>query len=158
MIQLSDHFTLKEFEASEVAARLSIVNTMPPVWWPSAIKLCQEVLEPVRTQFGPIRINSGYRCKELNTKIGGAWGSQHQFGQAADIIPLAKGVTPRDLLKWIVKNVPFDQAIDEFGGAWCHVSYAPILRGEVLAATALPGRKRATYIKLTSSEIDALGL
>ena len=33
----------------------------------------------------PIRITSGYRCKEHNEKVGGATNSLHLTGQAADI-------------------------------------------------------------------------
>ena len=33
----------------------------------------------------PIYINSGYRCKEENHKVGGAPGSYHLLGMAADI-------------------------------------------------------------------------
>lgn len=157
-MQLSQHFSLAEFTASEMAARSGIDNTMPEAWIPAAIALCENVLEPARQALGPIRINSGYRCKALNSKIGGAWGSQHQFGQAADIIPLAAGLTPRDLLKWIYQNCPFDQLIDEFGGIWCHVSYAPKLRREVLEAVSVPGKKRAAYNVLGPEQIAALGL
>jgi hypothetical protein len=157
-LNLSESFTYAEFCASEVAARAGIDNRMPDEVMSSAIALCENVLEPARAALGPIRINSGYRCKALNTKIGGAWGSQHQFGQAADIIPLAAGVSTWDLLRWIYKNCPFDQLIDEFSGSWVHVSYAPVLRRVVLVAAALPGKKRAVYREIGPEQIEALGL
>ena len=51
--------------------------------------LCQEVLEPLRKLWGvPIRVNSGYRSPEVNKAIGGAKGSQHMSGEAADIVPV----------------------------------------------------------------------
>ena len=50
-----------------------------------------ELLESVRTHFGaPIKINSGYRSPEHNAKVGGAKGSYHVKGMAADIV--VKGV------------------------------------------------------------------
>ena len=45
-----------------------------------------EKLQLLRTKWGkPIKINSGYRCKEHNDKIGGATDSQHVHGLASDI-------------------------------------------------------------------------
>lgn len=44
-------------------------------------------LQVLRDEIGqPIRINSGYRSPEHNKKVGGAVGSQHVFGNAADIV------------------------------------------------------------------------
>lgn len=156
-MNFSAHFSRLEFEASEIAVRAGIDNTIPDAWIPRAVALCENVLEPARMALGPIRINSGYRCKALNTKVGGAWKSQHQFGQAADIIPLGPGVKLGDLFRWIHANCPFDQMIWEFG-SWVHVSYAPQLRREVLEAISIPGKKRAIYNALDPERIAALGL
>lgn len=45
-----------------------------------------DLLEDVRHHFGdkPIRISSGSRCPEHNKKVGGASGSYHKTGGAAD--------------------------------------------------------------------------
>ena len=108
-MNLSQHFTLAEFCASEVAARRGLDNTIPPEFIPNAVALCENVLEPARAVLGPIRINSGYRSsKKVNSAVGGAWGSQHTLGQAADIIPLALNVRMFDLFEYIYKNLPFD--------------------------------------------------
>ena len=154
-MNLSAHFTVEEFTASEMAARNGIDNSLPAAWHPSAISLCERVLEPARAALGPLRINSGYRCAALNTLIGGAWGSQHQFGQAADIIPLAPGVTLFQLFERIVKSVTFDQVIWEFG-AWVHVSYSTVPRGGILVASRMPGKKRAAYREITSDQLSTL--
>ena len=157
-MNLSQHFTLAEFCASEVAARRGLDNTIPPEFIPNAVALCENVLEPARAVLGPIRINSGYRSKKVNSAVGGAWGSQHTLGQAADIIPLALNVRMFDLFEYIYKNLPFDQLIWEFSGSWVHVSFAPVLRHTVLVASAVPGKPRAAYVEVGPEQIAALGL
>lgn len=47
--------------------------------------LCKNYLQPLRTAFGPIFINSGYRNKEQNSVAGGAPNSYHLYGLAADV-------------------------------------------------------------------------
>ena len=85
-IQLSEHFTLKEFENSAVAQAHGIDNTVPVQYIPTLQQLCHTVLEPLREFAGvPIIISSGYRCNELNVKVGGVYASQHTLGEAADI-------------------------------------------------------------------------
>ncbi len=42
-------------------------------------------LEELRSQTGPLKINSGYRCVKQNTKEGGAKSSEHVAGKAADV-------------------------------------------------------------------------
>ena len=157
-MNLSQHFTLAEFCASEVAARRSLDNTIPPELIPNAVALCENVLEPARAVLGPIRVNSGYRSKKVNSAVGGAWGSQHTLGQAADIIPLAANVRMFDLFEYIYKNLPFDQLIWEFSGAWVHVSYTSTPRRNVLVASALPGKQRAVYAEVGPEQIAALNL
>jgi uncharacterized protein YcbK (DUF882 family) len=52
-----------------------------------------DLLESVREHYGkPVHINSGYRCPKHNKSVGGAIGSHHTNGTAADIWML--GVSP----------------------------------------------------------------
>lgn len=37
-------------------------------------------------------VTSGYRCEKLNKAVGGAKGSQHRLGQAADIRSVSDNV------------------------------------------------------------------
>ncbi len=80
------YFTIKELTRSATAQHLGIDNTPPA----SAVKalhaLVENVLDPLRQAWGgPIMVNSGYRCPELNKLVGGTPYSQHQRGEAADI-------------------------------------------------------------------------
>jgi len=78
-MQLSDHFTLAEFESADGAP-------MPAEVADNVRRLVVEALEPLRAEFGkPITIISGWRSQEHNEAVGGAPGSQHLSGKAADI-------------------------------------------------------------------------
>ncbi|MPM84008.1 hypothetical protein SDC9_131078 [bioreactor metagenome] len=56
-------------------------------------------LQKIRDHFGkPVRITSGYRTVAYNAKIGGATGSYHTKGQAADSV--ISGVKPDDIAKY----------------------------------------------------------
>lgn len=126
-MNLSPHFTLTEMTRSDVAIRKGIANVPPAVAIERLKALCEIVLEPVRAQFGPIRVNSGYRSAELNAAIGGARTSQHMQGEAADIE--CDAADNHALAKWIADNCPFDQVIlecytpGEPRSGWVHVSH-----------------------------------
>ena len=51
-------------------------------------------LERIRKYYGgqPITINSGYRCPDHNKAVGGASGSRHTYGDAADFV--VSGIDP----------------------------------------------------------------
>lgn len=56
-------------------------------------------LQKIRDHFGkPVTINSGYRCDAHNKAVGGASGSLHTKGQAADIS--VKDVKPAEVAKY----------------------------------------------------------
>ena len=58
-----------------------------------------EYLQKIRNHFGKaVSISSGYRCATHNKNIGGATGSRHTKGQAADIY--ISGVTPAEIAKY----------------------------------------------------------
>lgn len=87
--------------------------------------LCVEVLQPLRDFLGkPVVVSSGYRCRELNEKVGGVSNSQHLTGEAADI-----RVKDRheliEIMRFIMDETVFDQLIREKSatGEWVHVSY-----------------------------------
>lgn len=85
-----------------------------------------ECLDNIREQYGkPLYISSGYRCDELNRKVGGVKTSQHTKGQAVDI-NLGSVEMNRDFFNWCcanIKNLPIDQLIDESHYSWVHLSF-----------------------------------
>lgn len=117
---LTEHFELAEFCRSEAAARLGRQLEPPGAVIANLKRLCVTVLEPLRVALGrPIVITSGFRPDWLNSLIGGAPGSAHLTGRAADI--RAIGMTPVTLARFIERQgLPADKVILEFG-EWVHV-------------------------------------
>ncbi len=136
VLMLSRNFSLQEFIHSQTASNLGIDNTPDEIQVDSLQSLCMNVLQEARDVCGPIFISSGFRCEELNTRMGGSKTSQHMKGEAADLGSKDNAF----LFKHIKKNLLFDQLIWEFGDKdqpqWVHVSYNPYgkNRKEVLKA------------------------
>lgn len=125
-IHLSEHFILYEFTRSGCAIEHDLSN-MPDTAQQSNLQaLCRNILEPLRRQFGPIIITSGFRSREVNRLVGGAPSSQHLRGEAADILVTGTEDANRKYA-FILRNLDFDQLILEPIGAerprWIHVSY-----------------------------------
>lgn len=117
------YFTLKELCNSGVARVRRIDNTPNEEQVENLTALVDNVLDPLRERFGkPIRVNSGYRCPDLNKAVKGSSTSQHMSGQAADI-DTGDRQQNKLLFDYIQKNLPYDQLIDESNFAWVHVSF-----------------------------------
>ena len=121
MEQITKNFTLEEFTQSETAERMGIKNVPGNREKLAIVNLCAKLLQPLRDIYGkPIRINSGYRCAELNKAVGGVPNSMHQNGEASDLSIDGKA---RELLELIEENhLPFDQAILYRKQNFLHVS------------------------------------
>ena len=118
------YFTVKELVRSDTARRLGIDNTPPASAVEALHALVDNVLDPLRQAWGgPIHVNSGYRCPELNQIVGGTPGSQHQRGEAADITVGSRSANRRLLALIKRLDLPVDQCIDEKGCRWIHVSH-----------------------------------
>lgn len=117
---LSKNFDWKEFEKSDTASRLHIVNVINDWEVRDNIKaLVEDVLQPLRDAWGgPLFIKSGYRSKELNEAVGGVKTSQHCKGQAADV-----GVTDPYALAKLIKRMRLD--VDQYivYPDFVHISY-----------------------------------
>lgn len=125
MVKLSKNFDSNEFTYS-VTAQANRINNAPSIEVINNLKaLCENVLQPLRDYLNsPVKITSGYRCKELNTKVGGKSNSQHLTGNAADFITPYKNL--KDVFNYIKNNLVYDQLLYEYnskGDIWVHVSY-----------------------------------
>jgi len=125
---ISKHISDREGVYSTTATRKGIDNTPNDDQLSSMRSIAEEVFEPLRAYVGgPIKINSFFRCPELNTAIGGSNKSQHCKGQAIDIDDTFGRVTNDEMYHWIKEYLEFDQMIWEFGDDdnpdWVHVSY-----------------------------------
>ena len=129
-MKLTEHFTLEELIASSTAKAKGIDNTPNEEEQAHLLQLCQQILEPIRKIYGqPIKVTSAFRCKKLNTAVGGAKTSQHLTGCAADI--KATKTTNAVLfhcIKQLIeqKKIFVGQLIWEYGTKnepnWVHVS------------------------------------
>ena len=124
---LTKNFGYQEMIKSSTADRLGISNDATREHVINLVNLCNFILQPVREEFGVIRINSGYRSPALNKAVGGSKTSQHCFGEAADFEQL--GTPNGEVSTWISKELEFDQLILEFydgvdpNSGWIHCSY-----------------------------------
>jgi len=123
---ISKHITLLEATKSDTATKFGIKN-MPTEEHLKAMKLVAErCFEPLREWYGkPIKVNSFYRSKELNTALKGSLTSQHCKGEAIDLDAGSKEENKK-LFDWCKDHLVFDQLINEYNFSWVHISYSPI--------------------------------
>lgn len=118
-MNVSKHFSLNELTRSATADDRNIDNTPDEEEIANLARLCDEILEPLREELGPIQVTSAYRCIALNRAIGSKDTSHHIDGRAADI--KVAGMSPLDVCRAIVElNLPAQQIIRE--STWTHVS------------------------------------
>lgn len=88
-VQLTRNFTSMEFDChGEGCCEQTVINEELP-----------KLLQKIRDHFDkPITITSGYRCPIHNSRVGGAVGSRHSKGDAADIV--VKDTSPREVAKY----------------------------------------------------------
>ena len=131
----SVEFDEKIYTKSNTAIRLGIDNEVKrnSNEWKALFNLHDEIVLPIYNGLvngfnkRNLFISSGYRCPELNAKIGGAKTSQHTKGEAVDLEVI--GFNNYDLFQWIKKYLDYDQLISEYykegvmNSGWIHVSY-----------------------------------
>lgn len=133
------YFTIKELTRSMTAERLGINNCPTKEIETNMTELVDCLLDSLRELWGgALIVTSGYRCKALNTAVGGVVNSHHLRGMAADLVPI--GGIPADCRRLInvltASSLKWTQAILERncrGSTWVHVAYDRVsLRKEVL--------------------------
>ena len=149
-MQITKNFSLQELVYSPTAIHAGIDqedfldnNAVARI---TALTL--NILQPIRYQFGPTKINSCFRSKPLNDLLNGAsTKSQHCcFGEhthaAADVEIISEKVSNLELAEWIRDNLEFAQLILENykpnriskitgkkegpNSGWVHVSYSSV--------------------------------
>jgi zinc D-Ala-D-Ala carboxypeptidase len=123
--KISKHISFKEATHSDYATKYGIKNKPTAEHIKNMELVAEKVFEPLREWVeNPIKVNSFYRCEELNTGLRGSAVSSHLTGNAIDITSLG-GKTNLEMFHYIKDNLDFDQLIWEFGHEpkWLHVSY-----------------------------------
>lgn len=128
MKKISQHISYKEATRSVTAMRLGIDNTPNEYQLQNMELIAEKIFEPLRQKVGgPIKINSFFRCEDLNKAIGGSSRSQHCQGRAIDLDDTYGFMTNAEMYNYIKEKLDFDQIIWEFGTDenpdWVHVSY-----------------------------------
>lgn len=123
-MKLSSHFSLEEMTLSQEASRAGVDNSAPP-WAVERLRRTCMGLEAARIVLGcaPIVISSGYRCVDLNRRLGSKDTSQHVTGEAVDFV--CPGFGGPTVVAYALREsgVDYDQLILEFG-RWVHISFS----------------------------------
>jgi len=128
-MKITENFTIDELCYSATAEKLGIENEPNDQQIEALKELTVNILQPIRDFFGyPLKINSGFRCSELNKAVKGAPTSYHLATRgiaAADIdsnhVPLAV------IFNYIKNNLDFQELIwekgDKYNPDWVHVAF-----------------------------------
>ena len=126
MEAISKHITYDEATLSPTSLRFGIKNYPTSEQLLAMKTVANNCFEPLRKWYGkPIKINSFFRCDELNKKVGGAKNSQHTKGEAIDMSGGSKEENKK-IHDWCKANLKFDQLIWEYDGAWIHISFRAV--------------------------------
>ena len=156
MVKISKHISYKEATRSAKALRLGIDNVPNQYELQNMEMVAKHVFEPLREAVdAPIKINSFFRCEELNKAIGGSTKSQHCQGRAIDIDDVYGNVSNAFMYYYIKDNLDFDQLIWEFGTDhnpdWVHVSYVDADSNRKRCLKAIRENGKTKYIDITNS-------
>ena len=143
--KLSKYFSLDEMLKSETADRFAIHNVPEKRIVHNMMRLCATV-DRLRMMLGyPIYVTSGYRCAELNRRVGGQPTSQHMSGLAMDFVCYKMEVN--ELYDYIRKHViclGIDQLINE--ERWIHLSIPFINREPRMMAGHIGSLKKVINV------------
>ena len=132
--KLSPHFTFGELTNTSHSSLLQANRQEAMRLIKSGEALCKNLLEPIRAQFGPVIIHSGFRGPSLNDAVGGSKKSQHMLFEAADFHCV--NATLQDVFDWVRKKsgLHYGQLILEGrtpgNPTWVHISLGSPWRDE----------------------------
>ena len=106
MEYLSENFSKEEFACKCGCGKVCVSKDLI-----EALELLRCVVDR------PVRINSGCRCDRHNASVGGASGSQHLFGRAADVV--VSGVPPI-AVGWIARTLGCFSGVKVYNN-WTHL-------------------------------------
>lgn len=118
------YFTIQELTYSSTAKKYGITN-IPNETEREHLEELIDFLNPIREKWGSaILVSSGFRCEELNAKMGGAKTSAHKCGYGVDLIPANnKKMKFFEFMKEYLQDKEFDELILETnaqGSVWIH--------------------------------------
>lgn len=121
-MKITSHFTVEELSVTTYK-EFKERNRTSALSFYSDLEALALFAEQVRAFIGvPMIISSGYRCYDLNQKVGGVPESQHLFFRAIDFVP--KGMTIDECFEKIRNSqLVYSQLIKEHSGksVWIHV-------------------------------------
>lgn len=144
---MKNYFKEHELYQSSVAQQQGINNTPGKQELDRLLHIRDNYLNPIRDKLGePIIVSSGYRCPELNKKVGGASTSNHLTGEAVDLVVRSGNIkklfnTIESFLK--ESNLPFDELLFEKsskGSVWVHLA--------VRQRSGYPNRSKILYLNV----------
>jgi len=125
-MNFTEHFTWAELTRTDTS-----LPNIPSDFEVDRLRRLASALEEIRAILGhPLTINSAFRSELVNRAVGGAEGSAHLRGDAADFTCAGYG-SPRDIcLAVIDAGIGFDQLILE--PSWVHIGMSDRPRRQVL--------------------------
>jgi len=116
--QASPHFSWDELTTTSTG----LANTPGAGQRSNLQRLATKVLEPIRDQFGPLRITSAFRSSAVNRAVGGVPSSSHLDGRGADLYA-TQGATADQIATWLYTqtSIPLRQIITEHHTGHLHV-------------------------------------
>lgn len=109
MENIFELFTTKDFKLSELVKNGNEGLVLPPddILY-NVITISQNILQPLRDSLNcPITVHSCFRTKTHNSRVGGAYNSQHLQGMAVDFSCKEN----EKALLYIMNNIRYDQLI-----------------------------------------------
>jgi len=99
---MTEHFSFDELTNTSHTELLE-KNRSKAKSYMKQLQKTAEMAEQVRSVLGvPLTVSSGFRCKQLNSKVGGSKTSSHMIGACIDVVP--KGLTVKESIDILIEN------------------------------------------------------